>query len=248
MARYRFAVEYFGAPFAGWQLQENARSVQGELERALSTLLRHPDPIRVTGAGRTDAGVHATGQVAHFDFDGEVRPGLLERGVNALTRPAILIRGLEPCPSEFHARYSALSRQYLYRIALRPVALLHALSWHPGYPLNLELLQAELQSALGKHDFVHFSVPRHDGKSTQCNLLRAEARQDGAFLDIHVEADRFLHKMVRSLVGAAVEVARGAHPPGLIRAVLEGRFQGTRIWAPPRGLCLEKVKYSDYGA
>jgi tRNA pseudouridine38-40 synthase len=243
MTRYRFIVEYFGAPFAGWQLQENARSVQGELERALAVILRHP--VRVTGAGRTDAGVHATGQVAHFDFDGEVRPGLLERGVNALTRPAILIRRLEPCPPDFHARYSAISRLYLYRIALRPVALLHALSWHPFFSLDLELLQLELSSALGKHDFVNFSVPRKDGKSTQCNLLRAEVGRDGTFLNIHVEADRFLHKMVRSLVGAAVEVARGAHPPGLVRAILEGRFRGTRIWAPPQGLCLEKVKYSD---
>ncbi len=244
MARYRFAVEYFGAPYAGWQLQENAPTVQGELERAIETLLR--SPVRITGAGRTDAGVHALGQVAHFDFDGDLDPGRLEHGINALTRPNVIVRRLETCDPEFHARYGALSRGYLYRIALRPLALLRELSWHPGFALDAAFLDAELRSALGKHDFVNFSVPRNDGKTTVCHLLRTETAPEGAFLHVRVEADRFLHKMVRSLVGAAVEVARGARPPGLVRAILEGSFREPRLWAPPQGLCLEKVSYPDY--
>ncbi len=246
MARFRFVVEYFGAPFAGWQLQKNGPSVQGELERALETVLRQP--VRVTGAGRTDAGVHAVGQVAHFDFDGDLDPGRLEHSLNGLTRPHIQVRGLEACDPEFHARFSALSRRYLYRIALRPVALMRELSWYPGFPIDLELFRAELKKALGKHDFLNFSLPRNDGKSTLCLLTRAEVEREGFFLHVHVEADRFLHKMVRSLVGAGLEVARGAHPPGLVESILEGRFQGSRLWAPPQGLCLEKVTYPDYGA
>lgn len=247
MARFRFAVEYFGAPFAGWQLQDNAVTVQGELERALATALRQP--LRITGAGRTDAGVHASGQVAHFDFEGEIDAERLTRSVNALTGPHIQIRRMESCPSGFHgfhARYSATSRRYLYRIALRPMALMRELSWHPGFAMDADLFQSELRTALGDNDFVNFSVPRDDGKSTRCHLIRADAVREEDMLLVRIEANRFLHKMVRSLVGASFDVARSIHPPGLIQAVLQGEFQGTRMWAPPQGLCLEKVAYPDY--
>jgi tRNA pseudouridine38-40 synthase len=244
MTRYRFAIEYFGEPFAGWQVQDNAVSVQGELEKALETALRAP--ARVTGAGRTDAGVHATGQVAHFDSDIDVNPGRLQNSLNALCGPHIRVRGLEACPPDFHARFSALSRQYVYRLALRPVALLDPISWNPPWPFDPGLFTAELKSALGKHDFLSFSVPRGDGKSTLCDLNRVEATRAGAILEVRIRADRFLHKMVRSLIGASMDVARGAHEPGLIRAILEDRFDGERFWAPPRGLCLEKVRYPGY--
>ena len=244
MARYRFTVEYFGAPFAGWQIQENAMSVQGKLEKALAIALR--DPVHITGAGRTDTGVHALGQVAHFDFDGELVPERLVHSINALASPHIQVRKLEPCPPDFHARYSALSRRYLYRIALRPVVLLRDWSWHPGVSMDLDLFQSELHSVLGDQDFVNFSVPRDDGKHTRCRLLRADIERSGKFLHIRVEADRFLHRMVRSLIGAAYDVARGKRKAGFMREILEDRFQGQRTWAPPQGLCLEKVQYSDY--
>jgi len=243
MSRFRFAVEYFGAPFAGWQLQKNGPSVQGELEKALETVLRQP--VRVHGAGRTDAGVHAVGQVAHFDFDGELNPGKLERALRALTRPYIQVRNLEACDAEFHARYHALSRRYLYRIALRPVALFREVSWYPGFSMDLERFEAELQKTVGKHDFVNFSLPRDDGKTTMCEVLNTSLKQEGSFLHLRVEADRFLHKMVRSLVGACFDVARGVHPPGLVDAILGGTFRESRMWAPPQGLCLEKVSYPD---
>jgi tRNA pseudouridine38-40 synthase len=249
MTRFRCAVEYFGEPFAGWQIQENAVSVQGALEKALETVLRPSPgspPVRVTGAGRTDAGVHATGQVAHFDSDADLDPRRLQNSLNALCGPHIRVRGLEACAPDFHARFSAVSRQYVYRIALRPVALLDAISWNPPWPFNSELFTAELKTALGKHDFLSFSVPRDDGKSTLCDVNLVQTTRAGAFLEARIRADRFLHKMVRSLIGASFDVARGAHEPGLIRAVLEGRFDGERFWAPPRGLCLEKVGYLGY--
>lgn len=244
MARYRFAVEYFGAPFAGWQIQENAVSVQGKLEDALAVALRHP--VHITGAGRTDTGVHALGQVAHFDSEVDLSPDRLLRSINALASPHIQIRKLEPCPTDFHARYSALSRRYLYRIALRPVVMLRDWSWHPGVRMDLDRFQNELQSVLGDHDFVNFSVPRDDGRHTRCRLLRADFECKGRFLLIRVEADRFLHRMVRALIGTGFDVARGAQAPGLARAILEGQFRGPHTWAPPQGLCLEKVQYSDY--
>ena len=251
MTRFRFAIEYFGEPFAGWQIQDNAVSVQGELEKALETVLRPAagNPIRVTGAGRTDAGVHATAQVAHFDLEDEgaaINPGRLQKSLNALCGPHIRVRGLEECPADFHARFSALSRQYVYRIATRPVALLDPISWNPPWPFDPELFTAELKSALGKHDFLSFSIPRNDGKSTLCDLNRVETKRVGPILEVRIRADRFLHKMVRSLIGASFDVARGAQPPGLIRAILEDRFDGERFWAPPRGLCLEKVRYPEY--
>jgi tRNA pseudouridine38-40 synthase len=243
MPRYRFGVEYHGASFAGWQLQDGPETVQGTLEKALETALRHP--VRIHGAGRTDSGVHASGQVAHFDAPGEIDPRRLQFSLNALAGPHVRVRALERCDDAFHARFDALSRRYVYRIALRPVALGADLSWLPPWPFDLELFVAELRSALGRHDFLNFSVPRDDGKSTECTLLVAEAEQDGTFLNVTVAADRFLHKMVRSLIGASLDAARGAHPPGLVRAILEGRFSGERFWAPPQGLCLVKVAYPD---
>ena len=153
---------------------------------------------------------------------------------------------MKPTPPDFHARFTALSRQYVYRLALRPVALLDPVSWHPPWPFDAALFTAELKTALGKHDFLSFSVPRNDGKSTLCDVNRVETTRVGAILEVRIRADRFLHKMVRSLIGASIDVARGAHAPGLIRAILEDRFDGERFWAPPRGLCLEKVRYPEY--
>jgi tRNA pseudouridine38-40 synthase len=256
MARFRFAVEYFGEPYAGWQVQNNAITVQGELERALETVLRVP--VRLTGAGRTDAGVHASGQVAHFDSDAPFEPRKLEHSLNALAGPHIKVRGLEACSETFHARFDATSRRYRYRLALRPVALMAPLSWQPPWPFDLAVFEAELKSALGKRDFLSFSVPRDDGKSTRCDLRRVELVREGALLEVWIEADRFLHKMVRSLLGAALDAARGAPGsekvsladggPGLIRSILDGSFDGPRFWAPPGGLCLERVAYPDYEA
>lgn len=259
MGRYRFVVEYLGTPFAGWQIQPGQATVQSELERALQTCLRRP--VLVVGAGRTDAGVHASGQVAHFEIGEageaggaaeaaepvkELDPRRIERSVNALTPDSIFIRRLEACAPDFHARFSALSRLYRYRIALRPTALRGGLSWCPGFPLDAGAFGRALADVEGRHDFVNFSVPRNDGKSTLCTVMRAEAEADEAFLTVTLEADRFLHKMVRSIVGACFDVARGALPGSLIREILSGNHHGERTWAPAHGLCLEQVKYRDY--
>lgn len=244
MGRYRFAVEYLGTPYAGWQVQPGQATVQTELERALEICLR--TPVLVVGAGRTDSGVHARGQVAHFECDENLDARRVQKSVNALTADSVFIRRLEACAPDFHARYSALSRLYRYRIALRPTALQGAISWHPGFPLDLELFRRSLTVVAGPHDFVNFSVPRKDGKSTLCEVLRADADADGEFLTVTLEANRFLHKMVRSIVGACFDVARGALPAGLIGEILAGTYQGERTWAPAQGLCLEKVTYRDY--
>ncbi len=268
MGRYRFLVEYRGEAFSGWQEQPGQATVQSTLEDALRICLRRE--TRVVGAGRTDSGVHASGQVVHFDAEDGLDARRVEHSLNALTPETVCVRKLQACPDDFHARFAALSRLYRYRIALRPTALHAHLSWHPGFPLSVARLADELRSVVGRHDFVNFCVPREDGKSTDCHLLRADAAivpmaggtpaagrsgagspgvEDGdGFLVITVEGDRFLHKMVRSIVGAAFDVARGAHAPGLSAAILAGTFKGERTWAPAKGLCLEQVKYADgYG-
>lgn len=242
MVRYRFWVEYLGTHFAGWQIQAGPATVQGELEKALAICLRQP--ITIVGAGRTDAGVHGRGQVAHFDCEQILELRKVERSINALTPESIFIRGLENCPHDFHARYSALARRYHYRIALRPTSLMGHLAWYSGYTLEVELLKTELANVIGTHDFIHFSVPREDGKSTLCEVVKAEVNQEDEILIITLEANRFLHKMVRSIVGASFDVARGAWEPGLVKQILEGKFQGERTWAPAHGLCLEKIKYA----
>ncbi|MDB5102341.1 MAG: tRNA pseudouridine synthase [Fibrobacteres bacterium] len=244
MGRYRFAVEYLGTPYAGWQIQPAQATVQSELEKALEVCLRVP--VLVVGAGRTDAGVHASGQVAHFECEADLDPRRIQRSVNALTGDSIFIRRLEACPPDFHARYSALSRLYRYRIALRPTALLGGISWYPGMPLDADAFRRALADVEGTHDFVNFCVPREDGKSTLCEVLRADAVADEAFLTVTLEANRFLHKMVRSIVGACFDVARGALPGTLVRDILAGTYRGERTWAPALGLCLERVGYRDY--
>jgi tRNA pseudouridine38-40 synthase len=244
MGRYRFAVEYLGTDYVGWQVQPEQISVQSELEKALEICLR--TTVKIVGAGRTDAGVHATGQVAHFDCEQELNCLKVERSLNALTPDSLAIRRLEPCSLDFHARYSAQSRLYRYRIALRPTALLGHMSWFPGIPMDADRFGSELAYAMGKHDFVNFSVPREDGKSTECEVLQAQVHIDEGFLIVTLEANRFLHKMVRSLVGASFDVARQALPRGLVRDILGGNFKGERTWAPAKGLSLERVRYQDY--
>lgn len=244
MGRYRFAVEYLGTDFAGWQIQPGQATVQSELEKALEVCLRVP--TAVVGAGRTDAGVHGSGQVAHFEGEDGLDVRRVQGSVNALTSDSVFIRRLEACAPDFHARYSALSRLYRYRIALRPTALYGNISWYPGMPLDPDLFRRALKDVVGPHDFVNFCVPREDGKSTLCNVLRADVEADEVFLTVTLEADRFLHKMVRSIVGACFDVARGALPGALIKDILAGSYAGERTWAPARGLCLEKVVYRDY--
>lgn len=246
MGRYRFAVEYQGTAYAGWQVQAGQPTVQEALEKALKVCLRAE--IGIVGAGRTDAGVHARGQVAHFDFAGDLEPRRVEHSLNALTPEDICVRRLEPCAEDFHARYDAVSRTYHYRIARRHVSLMRHMSWYPGFQVDADRLRNELGSVMGIHNFVNFSVPRDDGKSTECDLLRVEVIGDREFLTVIVEANRFLHKMVRSLVGASFDVARGARPIGLLREILSGRYRGEWTWAPAQGLCLERVAYKDYDA
>lgn len=249
--RFRFRCEYLGSAFEGWQEQNQAGAtraitVQSELEKALTVALRAP--VKIVGAGRTDTGVHARGQCAHFDWDGAAfDPGTLERSVNGLTNRIVRIRDLEPCADTFHARYDALCRYYQYTLYTRPVALAREYGWECGrVNLNVEVMEQEALSFLGTHDFNDFSIPRHDGKSTECILTEFRLERRGHVLVWHIKGNRFLHRQVRSMMGMLFDVGKGRHAPGSVNAIFNKTFKGERTWAPPQGLVLENVEYSNY--
>ena len=249
--RYRFRCEYLGSAFYGWQEQNEAGktkfvTVQSTLEEAFSIALRAP--VRIVGSGRTDTGVHARGQCAHFDFDGELDTFKTERSINGLTKRLIRIRDLQPCREDFNARFDAVSRYYQYTVFTRPVALMRDFGWECGsLSLDLEAMEREAQAFLGEHDFIDFCIPRNYGKSTLCTLteFRLERLNDWTCV-FHIRGNRFLHRQVRAMVGTLFDVGRGRYPNGTVETIFAKQFKGERTWAPPQGLVLQDVEYVDY--
>lgn len=246
MQRFRFEIEYWGSAFAGWQVQQGQATVQGELERAFGIALRQP--VAITGAGRTDAGVHALAQVAHCDFPADFNGdlGALTRSINALVDAKICIRNLQATAEDFHARYSAIARSYVYRIYTEPTALYRALGWLAQGNVDFDLMAQEAQSFVGTHDFIDFCIPRHDGKSTVCTISHFAVEpcsEPGRGVKIYITGNRFLHKQIRAMVGLLYDVGRGRYAPGAVDLVFAQRFKGERTWAPAHGLCLQKVHY-----
>ena len=243
MARFRLLIEYDGSAYAGWQIQKNGPTVQGELENALEVILK--EKVQVTGAGRTDAGVHARGQVAHFDSACTPETWRLQRSLNGILDRDIRIKEVETVKDDFHARYSALSRIYHYKIARNPVALERNYCWYFPAKLDLQPMSEASEMLLGTHDFKSFCrsqspVPHHD-----CTVLKAEwITVEEDFLTFIIEANRFLHGMVRALVGTLVDIGRGFLTPDDIYTILEQKKRtAASDTAPARGLILHKVNY-----
>jgi len=239
----RALVEYDGSGFLGFQKQPSGRTVQGELEKALRGLTGRP--VRVIGAGRTDAGVHATGQVVNF------RPGPelpLERLASALDRalPAdIAVRSVERADDTFHARYDAKWRTYEYTIRNAPVrrALEWRFVWHVPQLLDVSEMRLAAAALIGTHHFGAFGTPER-GRSAVREMLRAEVLADGEIVLIRLTANAFLRHMARGIVGALVEVGlRRTAPDGLARALDSDADHPLFPIAPPQGLCLVEVEY-----
>ncbi len=247
MARWKLTIEYDGGPFSGWQRQENARSVQGALEAALARLDQRPGPV--TGAGRTDAGVHALGQVAHCDLSREWEPFRLMAALNHWLRPApVAVVAAEPVAPDFHARFDAVERLYVYRIVERaaPLALERGQAWRRVGPLDEAAMAEAARALVGRHDFTTFRAAQCQALSPVKTLDALDVAREGARLTVHARARSFLHNQVRSMVGALVEVGSGRWPPARVGAALEARDRAACApVAPPDGLFLQAVRYPD---
>jgi tRNA pseudouridine38-40 synthase len=243
MARFKLLIEYAGTRYSGWQIQKNARTVQGEIDRAVRQVAG-PGPFELYGSGRTDAGVHALGQVAHLDVRTSLPPEVLRRRINDELPADIHVITLSPVPHRFHARHDAVSRVYLYQVARRRTAFGKPFVWWVREPLDVARMRAAAAAFEGFHDFAGFTDDDPGEKSTDVQVSRVEVVEDGALLLVRVEGSHFLWKMVRRMVGVLVAVGRGdlevtdiaellAAPSGL----------PAQLTAPAAGLFLERVRY-----
>jgi tRNA pseudouridine38-40 synthase len=245
MPRYKIIVEYDGAPFVGWQLQEKDLSVQGALMAAIEAF--SGEKVVVQGAGRTDAGVHAIGQVAHFDLAAERETDTVRDAINAHLRPhPVAVLSAEKVPADFDARRSALRRHYLYRIGNRrpDLALERGRAWRVPRRLDVEAMHAGAQRLIGKHDFTTFRSTECQAKSAEKTLDRLDVSRVGDEVHVSATARSFLHNQVRSMVGSLVLVGDGKWQPDDMGRVLRARDRAAcGPVAPPDGLYLVRVDY-----
>ena len=246
MTRIALGIEYDGAQHYGWQRQREVPSVQEHLEKALSTVAN--TPIEVQCAGRTDAGVHATGQVVHFDCDA-VRPlKAWTMGVNANLPSSVAVKWCVHVSDEFNARFSATGRRYRYVIynhKMRPAILEQGIT-HIHRPLNEHLMHEAAQALLGEQDFSAFRAALCQSKTPFRNVTNVTVSRHGAFVVVDISANAFLHHMVRNIVGSLVEIGSGHQPVDWIATLLAGRDRTlSAATAKPNGLYLVKVDYPD---
>jgi tRNA pseudouridine38-40 synthase len=244
--RIALGIAYDGGPFAGWQSQPAGNTVQDRLEAALAAIATRP--VRLTAAGRTDAGVHATGQVAHFDVDVARPESAWVRGTNAHLPAAIAVQWAAAVDGEFHARYSAASRTYvyvLYNHAVRPSLLAGKVGWF-HLPLDVERMRRAADPLLGTHDFSAFRSAECQAKTPVRELHQLCIERRGDYVLFELAANAFLHHMVRNVVGCLVHVGKGAAPPEWVAEVLAGRDR-RRAAATfgPEGLYLTAVAYPE---
>jgi len=246
MPTYRLDLAYDGWGFAGYAVQPGQRTVQGELEQALTRVL---GPLRTSVAGRTDAGVHAAGQVVSFERTEPVdNISRLHRALNAILKPEIVVRQLGEAPAGFNARFSAVARTYRYFVLNRTVAepLLRHTSWHVSQPLRLEAMEEAAGLLVGEHDFASFCRARIGRSSARQVAEAGWQRLDDHLLWFGIKADSFCHQMVRSLVAALVQVGKGQLDPEELAGILAARERRAATGvAPARGLILWRVHYPD---
>ena len=241
--RLKLTIEYAGTRYSGWQIQKNARTVQGEIDRAVREGAG-VQRFELYGSGRTDAGVHAIAQVAHLDLDTTLKPELLRRRINDALPSDINILRVEPVRHKFHARHDAVARSYVYQIARRRTAFGKALVWWVKDDLDVGAMRAAARQFVGMHDFRSFSDDDPDEKSTQVLLERCDVHERGDALLVHIEGSHFLWKMVRRLVGVLVEIGRGGMTARDAAAMLvEPSSLPARLTAPASGLFLHRVYY-----
>ena len=243
VAGVMMVLEYDGAGFHGWQKQRGLKTVQGELEEKLGLILR--EKVTLTGAGRTDAGCHASHQVASFNTGSAMALDTMARSINGLMRGDVVVRRIAPAPEGFNARFSAVSRAYRYLVALRATALLRNRVWVVERLLDDAAMKDGAAAIVGEHDFSGFSkVGERDRSNPVCRVRRAAWSAWDPGLAFEIEADRFLHGMVRMIVGTMIRIGTGRAPSLCVKEILDGRgaCRGGPC-APARGLCLVHVSY-----
>jgi tRNA pseudouridine38-40 synthase len=251
VARLKLTIEYAGTRYSGWQIQKNARTVQGEIDRAVRTVTNRKD-FELYGSGRTDAGVHASGQVAHLDVAITMPPDTLRRRVNDELPADINILAAEQVTHRFHARHDATARRYVYQIARRRTAFAKPYVWWVKETLDPARMRAAAGAFVGMRDFKSFAAADpHDGdddapRSTRVLVDRVDIVEDGALVLVGILGSHFLWKMVRRMVGVLVEIGRGTLEPAAAAAYLaESSTAPAKLTAPPSGLFLEKVFYKN---
>jgi len=241
---FRAVVAYDGTRFAGFQSQPSVRTVQDELEHCLASVLKTES--RLVAAGRTDAGVHARGQVIRFSTANRIPADKVPLALNRLLPADVVVRSARVCEAAFHPRFDAVERTYCYRIDNEPIpnVLTRRYAWHVRQPLDVSAMQQAADSLLGTHDFAAFNSAGSDFQTTTRTLTRFECRRLGDEVTILVSANAFLYRMVRNLVGCLREIGSGRQPVTHLAAVCESRSrQQCSAPAPPHGLCLTEVKY-----
>ena len=244
--RLKLIITYDRAPFAGWQSQTHSNTIQDQLERAFERISgRH---VRVHGAGRTDAGVHALGQCAHVDLANDrLSPAHWTRALNALLPPAIRVLRCRYVPNQFHARFSAKGKIYRYRIWSAPVAspFEYKRAWHIPTLLDLELLKTAAREFVGTHDFTGFAANRGRPESNTVRTIHSvRVHRNGPCVRIDFDGDGFLYKMVRLMVGSLADCASGkGDVEQIAQQLVAGRSASRRFTAPAEGLILVRVRY-----
>jgi tRNA pseudouridine38-40 synthase len=241
--KLKMTIEYVGTRYSGWQVQKNARTVAGEIERVIHAAT-DAEHFELYGSGRTDAGVHALAQVAHLSIDTTIPPDALRRRINDALPTDINIVRLETVRHRFHARHDAVGRSYVYQVSRRRTAFAKPFVWWVKDDLDANRMRAAARRFVGFHDFASFSDDEPTRKSTEVLLDTLDVHEDGDLILFHLEGSHFIWKMVRRLVGVLVEVGRGGLSIDEAAAMLETR-SGTpaRLTAPASGLFLERVFY-----
>lgn len=245
MPRFKLTIEYAGTRYSGWQIQANAKTVQGEIDKAIRTVTGRKD-FELYGSGRTDAGVHARAQVAHLDVSTNLPANTLVRRLNDELPADIHILGAVVVRHRFHARHDAVARRYVYQISRRRTAFCKPFVWWIKEGLDLLRMRQAAERFIGMHDFASFAVEREEEASSRVLLERFELVEDGALILVVVEGSHFLWRMVRRLVGVLVAIGRGELDVDAAEAFLRQRSElPARLTAPASGLFLDRVYYAD---
>lgn len=244
MARYFIELSYDGTTFGGFQIQQNKATVQGELEKAMETLYRVP--IALTGASRTDAGVHAYQNFLHFDTELAILPKHIYN-LNAILPNSVVVKGIYQVPNDAHSRFDAIKRAYIYRIHTQKNPFLEGRSWYYPFPINLDLMQEAADSLLDYTDYESFSKKNTTVNTFQCTITKAKWTSIGTEIQFEIHSNRFLRGMIRGLVGTMMQVGRGQISIANWHEIVASKDeQRVDFSTPANGLYLSEISYPNF--